>query len=62
MNNQLIVSKLRPMREAPMNTWILIYDGERFFQTKMRAGTKLLKNFSEEFEGWIPIPQYKPEP
>lgn len=62
--DQLSVTRLRPMSDAPVNTWILIYDGERFFQTKIRANTKLVKlerNESQEYAGWIPLPKYEPE-
>lgn len=61
MNDQLIVTKLRPMSEVPTGEWILVYDGEKFFQTRIRPSTIILNKFNKSFEGWIPMPTYKPE-
>lgn len=67
MNDQLIVTKLRPMSEAPNLSYVLAYAGseEEFVEVWTGLNGDII-NFEvdypkSEYLGWIPMPIYKPE-
>ena len=57
--DQLTVTKLRPMSDANNGDIVLAYDKYD------RCFTKIIickmHGWDQMFEGWIPLPQYKPE-
>lgn len=67
--DELTVSKLRPMSEAPMDGTVFLAifeDGDLFRECFYTGedGLFMCDDFDEvadNFKGWIPMPQYKPE-
>lgn len=64
--DELTVTKLRPMSEAPIREDILtkIKDTDRLIESFCDDGLCYIHNnyfILDQCEGWIPMPQYKPE-
>ena len=69
--DQLTVTRLRPMSEAPEDDWFIAYDLDGNLCQAQRSCDKYIRIFkdgfiedwcqSDDFIGWIPLPTYKPE-
>lgn len=57
--DQLTVSKLRPMSDAPKDEYILTFNGSSFTPIIVRDNYPV--GIYHKCEGWIPMPIYKPE-
>ena len=65
----LAVSKLRPMSEAPRDgsSFLVCFNGsetlnEGYFDSIGNIWVGELYDKPENFEGWVPMPEYKPVP
>jgi hypothetical protein len=58
--DQLTVTRLKPMSEAPYNIQILAWNGECFEIWELRPEMNKYGDYSKLI-GWISMPIYKPE-
>ena len=64
--NEIIVTELRPMSDAKQDEWAIYFSKNYHSFEAMLIGRNVVTAANEfikieDIEGWLPMPQYRPE-